>query len=354
MPCCTACSFTTSTRVETRGSTQVNRWERYWYTPHPVSWLLAPLGWLFCTVAFFRRLVYRTGLLRVQTLPVPVIVVGNISVGGTGKTPLVAWLVELLKSAGYSPGIISRGYGGRPGTEPQDVVPGSDPALAGDEPVLLARRCRCPVVIHPDRVAAARRLLARHACDIIISDDGLQHYRLGRTLEIAVIDGMRRFGNGRCLPAGPLRERPSRLRHVNWVVNNGGQARAGEVSMTLLLGEAHCLNKGEQSRPLRSFTTVPVHAVAGIGNPERFFAGLQAAGLSVTAHAFPDHHPYTAGDLQFADSAPVLMTEKDAVKCLAFAAPRYWYVPVDARLPPAFADALLASVKEKTYGQKTP
>ncbi|MEJ2653110.1 MAG: tetraacyldisaccharide 4'-kinase [Gammaproteobacteria bacterium] len=272
-----------------------------WYGSHPLSILLLPLSGVFGLLVSLRRFAYETGMLRRHKLPVPVIVIGNITVGGTGKTPLVIWLVESLRGAGYRPGVVSRGYGGDTARMPQLVTADSDPVAVGDEPVLIAQRAACPVAVAPRRVMAARALIADHDCNVIVSDDGLQHYALERDMEIAVIDGERRLGNGHYLPAGPLREQATRLRRVDIMVVNG-KALPGEC-----------------------------HAVAGIGNPARFFDQLRGQGLKVVEHPFPDHHRFRAADLRFGDDLPVVMTEKDAVKCRAFAAPNHWYVPVSAR-----------------------
>lgn len=293
--------------------------------------LLAPLGWLYAAVATLRRSAYGAGLLHSEKMPVPVIVVGNITVGGTGKTPLVIWLVETLREAGHRPGVVSRGYGGAATSWPQAVNGDSDPRMVGDEPVLIAHRCGCPVVVGPQRVQAARKLLADHDCDVIVCDDGLQHYALARDVEITVIDGVRRFGNGRCLPAGPLRERPSRLRSVDLVVVNGA-AQAGDCDMQLMGGEARALLDPDSCHALERWRGETVHGVAGIGNPGRFFDHLRAHGLSVMEHPFPDHHRFRADDLRFGDDLPVMMTEKDAVKCREFARAGHWYVPVSAHL----------------------
>ncbi|MDZ4261024.1 MAG: tetraacyldisaccharide 4'-kinase [Pseudomonadota bacterium] len=317
-----------------------------WYSARAPLWLL-PLSWLFLVLVKVRRLAYKTGLLRSFRLPVPVIIVGNISVGGTGKTPLVAWLVKALQQAGYRPGIISRGYGGQAQQWPQQVLPDSDPLLVGDEPLLLAQRCGCPVVAAPDRVLAARQLLEHSNCNILISDDGLQHYRLQRDIEIVVVDGARRFGNGHCLPAGPLREPVSRLKQVDFVVANGA-AMSGEVAMQLVPGALVALLDGDETASLAELHGQQVHAVAGIGNPARFFALLKQHGLSVIEHPFPDHHHFVVDDLFFADKLPVLMTEKDAVKCRRYADARMWYLPVEAQLDDSFARAFMQQTKSLT------
>jgi tetraacyldisaccharide 4'-kinase len=267
-------------------------------------------------------------------LPVPVIVVGNISIGGTGKTPFTIWLVEQLRAWGWRPGVVSRGYGGRAPRYPFAVQADSDAAHSGDEPLLIAQRARCPVVVAPDRVAAARMLIDEHGVDIVVSDDGLQHYRLARDLEICVVDGRRGLGNGALLPAGPLREAPSRLAEVDLVIVNGGDWRCADaVSMQLQSASLRRLVDGG-TQPLSALRGRRVHAVAGIGDPSRFFAGLVAAGLQVEPHAYADHHRYRPQDLAFGDDATVIMTEKDAVKCASFADARMWALPVAAQLAP--------------------
>ena len=317
-----------------------------WYSPRAPFWLL-PLSWLFSLLVVLRRQAYKAGVLRSYHLPVPVIVVGNISVGGTGKTPLVTWLVKTLQQQGYRPGVITRGYGGQAQEWPQWVSAESDPVMVGDEPVLLAQRCSCPIVAAPDRVLVARALLDKSDCNILISDDGLQHYRLQRDIEIVVIDGARRFGNGCALPAGPLREPISRLQQVDYVVANGAAA-SGEVEMQLLPGALRSLQDYNKSAPLTDFHGQKIHAVAGIGNPSRFFELLKRSGLSVIEHPFPDHHDFAEDDLAFGDGLLVLMTEKDAVKCRRYADERMWYLPVEAQLDDSFARDLMLQIKRLT------
>lgn len=314
--------------------------DRYGYSLNWVSVLSWPLSLLFGAAVWVRRWLYVQGLSKSEELGVPVIVVGNISVGGTGKTPLVAWLVELVREVGYKPGVVSRGYGGQSAEWPRYVTIDSDPHQVGDEPVLLARRCRCPVVVGPDRVAAARVLFDTYDCNVIVSDDGLQHYRLSRDIEIAVVDGFRRLGNAACLPAGPLREPPSRLREVDFVVGNG-VARGGEYLMSLH-GET-AVNLGDSciSAALAGFRSGTVHAVAGIGDPGRFFDHLRRAQLRIIEHPFPDHYAFRAEDLHFREDLPVLMTEKDAIKCRPIAPDGCWYVPVSAQLEPEFEEQML-------------
>lgn len=314
--------------------------DRYGYSLNLIAVLLWPFSLLFGAVVRARRLLYLHGFFKSERVSVPVIVVGNISVGGTGKTPLVARLVELLREAGYKPGVISRGYGGQSAEWPRYVTADSDPRQVGDEPVLLVQRCRCPVVVDPDRVAAARALLATYDCNVILSDDGLQHYRLQRDIEIAVVDGFRRLGNVACLPAGPLREPPARLGEVDFVVGNGA-ARGGEYLMALRGETAVNLADPCVSATLAGFRDSTIHAVAGIGDPGRFFDHLRHARLRLIEHPFPDHHAFRPEELRFPQDFPVLMTEKDAIKCRAFAPDGCWYVPVSAQLDPEFEEELL-------------
>jgi tetraacyldisaccharide 4'-kinase len=322
------------------------RLQRYWYSINLIAILLWPLSLLFCVMVMARRLAYRWGILKSRRVAVPVIIVGNISVGGNGKTPLAIRLVEILREAGYRPGVVSRGYGGTAREWPQRVKPDSNPREVGDEPVLLARRCQCPVVVDPDRVAAVQTLLADHDCNVVIADDGLQHYRLARDIEIAVIDSTC-LGNSACLPAGPLREPLSRLRSVDFVVGHDSSGH-GKYVMTLVGERAVNLVDPYITCALTSFGSSLVHAVAGIGNPERFFNYLEARGIRIEQHAFLDHHNYEAADLDFDDQLPVLMTEKDAVKCRTLAQDRFWYVPVRAQLDPGLERQLLIRLARLT------
>jgi len=306
-------------------SARFTRWVvSQWHRP---TWrgtlLLLPLSLVFRGLVWLRRLAFRLGLLRVHRLSAPVIVVGNLTVGGSGKTPLVIHLVEALRRQGFRPGVVSRGYG-RGERAVQRLETPLEPAAYGDEPVLVALRCGCPVAVGADRVAAARLLLTD--CDVIVADDGLQHYRLAREIEIAVIDGEHALGNGRMLPAGPLREPAARLRDVNFVAVRDGEW-PGACRYRVAAGEVRRLDADAQTQPLAAWSGRRVHAVAGIGVPERFFGQLEDCGVEVKRHPFPDHHAFTASDLVFGDDAPVLMTEKDAIKCRAFADARMWYVP---------------------------
>lgn len=305
------------------------QWQRYtlW-----TALLYAP-SLVFRCVVSVRRALYSRTLLKRERMPVPVIVVGNITVGGTGKTPLVVWLASFLTARGMRPGIVSRGYGSR-AREPRAVTRESDPAGVGDEAVLLAQRGACPVWIGADRAAACGSLLRAHPeCNVILSDDGLQHYGLARDIELAVVDGARGLGNGLMLPAGPLREPALRLREVDAVVMNGAGDAPAEVRALRMLVDGrefhNLLNPGRTVGP-DYFQRKRVHAVAGIGHPGRFFAHLQRLGIEFEGHAYPDHHAYVARDLAFPAADAVLMTEKDAVKCAAFALETHWVLRVDA------------------------
>lgn len=286
----------------------------------------------------------------VKRVSVPVIVVGNLTVGGTGKTPMIIWLAGFLKERGYTPGIVSRGYGGTARHWPQQVRPDTDPVVVGDEPVIISRRTKCPVAVAPNRYVAARELIKYTGCDIILCDDGLQHLGLERDLEIAVIDGQRQFGNNRCLPAGPLREPVSRLKSVDMIVSNG---HAGKNQYLMeydpLPLQALAATDNEQ-RELASFAGQTVHAVAGIGNPSNFFSILRNNGMNIIRHVFPDHYNFLAEDLCFADDLPIVMTEKDAVKCERFVIPDAWYLPVRARLSNAFEHRFSILLQELNRG----
>jgi len=312
-----------------------------WYGAEPSPFWLRALVPVYRMLRALDRAPYTLGWKKPQRLPVPVLVVGNITVGGTGKTPLVIALVEALRARGHRPGVISRGYGGAADSA-ELLDADSNAARVGDEPMLIRAATEVPVAVGRDRVAAGRLLLANRDCDVLVADDGLQHLALFRDAEICVIDGERRFGNGLLLPAGPLRDPLSRLDSVDFRVCNGGEAQAGEVPMQLVGDMAVSLRDPGVQRSLGEFAGRRVHAVAGIGNPTRFFTMLRAAGIEVVEHAFADHHAYAAGDLEFGDDASVLMTAKDAVKCRAFARADCWQVPVRANLPQAFFDAVCA------------
>ncbi|MFO1435893.1 MAG: tetraacyldisaccharide 4'-kinase [Gammaproteobacteria bacterium] len=327
------------------------RFEEIWYSNHPLSLALLPLAALFSTVVWLRRKAFALGVLPSRRLPVPVIVVGNICVGGSGKTPLVIWIAKFLHEQGFNPGVVSRGYGGNARSWPQQVRADSDAFMVGDEPVVIARHSGAPVAVGPNRFAAAIALLQYQHCDVIISDDGLQHYGLKRDVEIAVIDGLRRHGNGRCMPAGPLREPVSRLRQVDMIVTNGIAAR-GEFAMKYISQPLLPLDSAQspQYAPVGAQGNA-VHAVAGTGNPEGFFNSLRSQGFRVLRHPFPDHHAFRREDVEFGDNLPVVMTEKDAVKCLRFAGPQHWYQPIEAEMQPAFGHRLVELLKRSGHGQ---
>ena len=324
--------------------------QRLWYQRRPL-WLLVtllPLSLLFAAVVALRRAAYRSGLLRSIHVTRPTIVIGNITAGGTGKTPFVIWLAALLQAKGLRVGIVLRGYGGTSPQWPREVDAGTSSEEVGDEAVLLATRTGAIVAAGPDRVAAARRVIELGA-DVVLSDDGLQHYRLARDIEIAVMDEYRGLGNRLLLPAGPLREPASRLNSVDLLVrtqraSTTGQADAGFTSRQVVvkaqLADAASLTSGER-RTLETFRAGPVHAIAGVGNPAAFFSALENAGLAVDARALPDHAALTREDIRFADDAPVLMTEKDAVKCRAIADERHWAVRLETQM--SESDAALVS-----------
>lgn len=327
--------------------------------------LLTPLSWVFGAVVALRRWLFRVRLLRAQTVSRPVIIVGNLTVGGTGKTPFTVWLAAQLRAKGHVPGIVLRGYGGASTSWPRDVSAGSDPRDVGDEAVLLATESGGIVVAGPDRVAAARRAIERGA-DVIVSDDGLQHYRLARDCEVAVVDAVRGLGNGRLLPAGPLREPATRLAQVDALVLRAPDPSSGlRVASRVIAGAGsmasfavvptgvRSLQSGEE-RPLAAFAGQSVHAVAGIGYPEGFFATLRGAGLTVIPHPLPDHAPLSAATFEFGDALPVLMTGKDAVKCRGIAKPGLWVVAARAELEPAHAAAVLAIVEARIASRQSP
>jgi tetraacyldisaccharide 4'-kinase len=317
-----------------------------WYKDIIIGSWIMPWGFLFADIVRFRKFLYRIKVFKTERLPVPVIIVGNITVGGTGKTPLIIALAKLLTDKGYKVGIISRGYGGD--EVPRLVSIDSDPKQVGDEALLIAKQTGCPIAVAPLRVEAGKLLLEHAACNLILSDDGLQHYALYRDIEIAVIDGERRFGNSYCLPAGPLREPISRLQSVDFIVVNGERSEDNEYEMHIIGDTAVNLVTGEQ-KPLTSFATeTKLHALAGIGNPDRFFKLLTKAGLIFSAHSFPDHHAFEASDINFKET--VLMTEKDAVKCTAFASQQHWFVPVTAVPESKFTEQLL-SLLEKNHAR---
>ncbi|MBY0575119.1 MAG: tetraacyldisaccharide 4'-kinase [Gallionellaceae bacterium] len=325
--------------------------EQHWYQITPLHLILLPISLLFRVLVAVRRTLYRCHIFHSDQLTVPVIVIGNITVGGTGKTPLTLALAQQLAEHGRHPLIVSRGYGGI-SRQAQRVDMSSDARQAGDEPLLMARRGICPVWIGKDRAAAAQAALHAHPqCDVVLCDDGLQHYRLRRDIEIAVLDGARGFGNGLMLPAGPLREPVARLQTADAIVVNGGEAASGQYAMRLSGEVFYNLSNPGKTATAEHFLASRNHAVAGIGHPQRYFRHLETMGIPFTAHAFPDHHPYRASDLAFEDCDAILLTEKDAVKCIAFADTRFWVLRVDAQFEPTLIDLILRKIT--LHGSKT-
>jgi tetraacyldisaccharide 4'-kinase len=327
---------------------------RIWYGASPWYRLLLPLTGIYWVLITLRSCLYGMGILGRHRAIVPVIIVGNITAGGTGKTPVTIWLARELRDRGFNPGIVSRGYGGSRSGSSMRVDAASDPGVVGDEPVLLARRAECPVVVDANRARAAE-MLVDDGVDVIIADDGLQHYRLERTYEICVIDGARGLGNRLLLPAGPLRETIDRLSEVDQVLVNGKLREDAEnttaveqnaIEFELVAREVSRLN-GSLTRPVEGFSGTTVHGVAAIGNPARFFDMLRSHGMQVIEHAFPDHARLGASDLDFGDDFEVLMTEKDAVKLAAAISDKYWTVPVDLEIDPVASGPWLEQIESR-------
>ncbi|MEI8055077.1 MAG: tetraacyldisaccharide 4'-kinase [bacterium] len=321
---------------------------KFWYKKSIISYVLLPFSFIYLVVISLRKFYYQ--IFPGQKLPVPIIIVGNITVGGAGKTPLVIYLAELLKNNGYNPGIISRGYGGKSKNYPLLVTSGSKVEEVGDEALLIARRTQCPMIVGPKKNTAIRALLADGRCSVVISDDGLQHYALPRDIEIAVIDAFLSFGNEFCLPAGPLREPIARLQQVDFIVKNYNMHFSDDESGMLLepIG-FYSLKNSAITKTINEFSLAfsrkAIHAIAGIGNPQRFFSTLRQLGLlNVIEHPFPDHYSFRASDLLF-DGGVVIMTEKDAVKCDTIAGENCWYLKIEAKL----SDKLVKQVLNKLY-----
>jgi tetraacyldisaccharide 4'-kinase len=323
-----------------------------WEQRNAFTYGLLPLSLGFRAISAIRRYVYMH-YFKPEILPVPVIVVGNISVGGTGKTPFVIALVTALKRQGFFPGVITRGYKGAVSKQGQvrSVDEHSQAVDVGDEALVLARNAKCPVAVGRNRVLAAKLLLTKYPeINLIVSDDGLQHYALHRDLEIAIVDGTRKFGNGFCLPAGPLREPPKRLRTVDFVVTNGGN-EAAEWGMQTTLGDTlHRVNSPGTQTSIFNFVGQTVHAVAGLGAPQRFFDAIEAKGISIVKHPFPDHYAFQKHDFNFKQPHPILMTEKDAVKCQGMVSDNAWFVSVQVSLPEGLIEHI---IRRLTDGQKT-
>ncbi len=328
--------------------------EKVWFQSHSAKWLLVPLllplSAIFALLSLLRRISYKLGLSKVGKLSKPVVVVGNIGVGGNGKTPVVIYLVKVTRSLGLSPGVISRGYGGQAPHYPYLVTSSSTSIEAGDEPVLIQQRCQVPVAVGSDRMASAQ-LLIEQGCDIIISDDGLQHYRLPRSLELIIVDGKRLFGNGLLLPAGPLREGKWRLPKSDLVIYNGevsNKRKHAGLQMKLVASELCNLQTGKRIKLSDFVVQYPsANAIAGIGAPQRFFDTLEKHSVVLEKQQdFVDHHSFVLADFSaFDDNIPLLMTEKDAVKCRDFCKPNWWYLPVDATFTQAEQQVLRDKIK---------
>jgi tetraacyldisaccharide 4'-kinase len=316
---------------------------KFWYKKTFLSYFFLPITWLYLIIIKIRKYIY-CNLLKPKIFPVPIIVVGNLTVGGTGKTPLVIWIANFLKAHGYKPGVISRGYKGKAKNYPCFITEHSNVIEAGDEAIIIARRTNCPVVVDPKRYRAAKMLLEKTNCNVILSDDGLQHYALPRDIEIVVIDGDELFGNKFCFPAGPLREPISRLQSVNFIVQNAG-TNVCDAYYAMHLKQISFINvlDSSQKKAIFGFSNQKINVVAGIGNPQRFFKDLEVLGIEVLAHVFSDHYWYTKKDFSFI-SDPVIMTEKDAVKCVAIANENFWYLLVAAEVKGDFSEQLLAAL----------
>ncbi len=336
-------------------TSRVQQWlESIWYDDAKSKsigrHLLMPLSYLYSAINNYQR---KTKTQNQVTVACPVIVVGNITIGGTGKTPLTIYIVKLLQKAGYNPGIITRGYGGKAKTWPQLVTASSDASLVGDEAVLMAQRTDVPVYAGANRLESVAELLKEHDCDVIVSDDGMQHYKLPRDIQIAVIDGKRLLGNGYCLPAGPLREKKERLDDCDLIVMNGKNSKGSDSvnvndSLTdyfemALEGKVLINLSTAEEKLLSDFKDQELQALTGIGNPSRFYSTLKANGLTVNENSFPDHYAFETSDLSYTSETTVIMTEKDAVKCkpLIGDATHYWYLPITATLSNEFDEALI-------------
>tara|TARA_R110002072_G_scaffold90500_7_gene202490 strand:+ start:40628 stop:41647 length:1020 start_codon:yes stop_codon:yes gene_type:complete len=323
-----------------------------WYEGALWLYLLWPLSLIYHLIIVVRQFLYHRGLLKIHHVTVPVVVVGNITVGGTGKSPLVCHLIEALREKGFNPGIVSRGYGARLDKyQVREVLSNSLPSEVGDEPLMLKKKLNCRIFVSPSRALAAKTL-EKAGCDIIISDDGLQHYALHRDIEICVFDGQRKWGNGHLLPMGPLREPLSRLKSIPYLVVNGasnarsyGQSSLNQKAFNMTLHAESLINiSSEETKPLADFSNERVHAVAAIGHPERFFTTLNDAGIKLEIHAFGDHHAYQESDFQFDQTRPIIMTEKDAVKCELFELKDTWFLPVSAKLNGDLAEQIIKDV----------
>lgn len=323
----------------------------FWYKKNFLANALVPVALLYRAIMALRKLLYSRGYIKSHRFNIPVVIVGNLTVGGTGKTPLIIALANYLRQEGIQAGIVSRGYGGKAKNYPQTVHCESDPNEVGDEALLLYRQTGCPVAVAPRRAAAIQQLITKCSIDIVLCDDGLQHYALERDIEIAVLDGTRGLGNKLCLPAGPLRESPKRLNTVDFIIANEGEVHHHNYHMSLRPHKIYNLKDPQRDFPPSKHHLL--HAIAGIGNPERFFNTLKKMELSFIPHDFPDHHQFTPSDLNFGENAQIIMTEKDAVKCEKFAHENMWVLSIQAELDPSFLQAFLKvlSAKRFNYGQ---
>ena len=323
--------------------------EKIWYSKNFISFLLLPLSWIYIFFVELRLKLYQFGIFPINKSYAPTIIVGNMVAGGTGKTPLVIWLACYYKEQGFFPGVISKGYKGRYTTNTQFVDSNTDPILVGDEPVLIAKKTKCPVLVGNKRSTAAQEIVEKYKCNLIISDDGLQHYSLARNIEIAVIDGQRRLGNGFCIPAGPLRELKSRLDSVDLVVGKY-LAKKSEYKMEYIYNDLVSLNNPKDKMPITDLDSKKIHVVSGISNPQSFYSYLRSQNYELLIHEYPDHHIYNENDLKFDDDFPVVMTEKDAVKCFKYSNERYWYLPISAKLSERFTLDLNELLERNKYG----
>ncbi len=318
-----------------------NFFQKLWYQKNYLFYFLIPLSWIYILLITLRKVVYKIGIKKIVKFPVPIIVVGNVTVGGTGKTPSLITIANEFLNHNFKVGIVSRGYKSHTRNYPKQVSVYDSPYVVGDEPLLIARRCACPVVIDPNRVRAVQYLLEHFSCDVILSDDGLQHLAMGRNVEIVVIDGKRRFGNQHCLPAGPLREPLSRLKTVNYLITQGN-AQLNEFDMFLQPTYFINIKNPQLKYSVLDFPYRKVHAVTAIGNPHRFFHDLKQMNLDVLSYSYPDHYFFSEKDFfKFSEHDIIVMTEKDAVKCEVFAKDNFWYMEVEAIVDAALLQQLL-------------
>ena len=320
---------------------------RFWYRPRGLlSYLLSLFSYLYQMIVWTRRCFYRLGLKKISCFKVPIIIVGNITVGGTGKTPLVIWICNQFIEKGYRVGVVSRGYGGAIGKKIINVKVGADPAVVGEEAILIQKNTNCPMVVGVNRSKAVKELLQSYYCDIVISDDGLQHYALSRDCEIVVVDAKRGFGNHFCLPAGPLREPVSRLKSYDFVIENGDTIAENKICM--IPRRLINITNSDDILELKEITGKTVHAVAGIGNPERFFSALKKYDPKLIKHIFPDHYHYSSSDFKFANEGIIVMTEKDMIKCTDFATENMYYLDSQLKVSEDFFNKIVDHLRNKS------